>query len=79
MKRRAPRIIFGIVTLAVLAILSLSPAAYAQRGKAKTEETVSAIPKDKRTWAGLPWLIGSALGAATIAVGCKNSRRSHLD
>jgi len=68
-----------ILVLSLVVGLSAFEPAYAQRRKKEEPKIKSAIPKDKRTWGGFPWLIGSALGGATIALGIKNSKRTHLD
>ena len=67
------------VLLGLVLLLSVFEPAYAQKKGGKKTETKSAIPEDKRTWIGFPWLIGSALAGATIALGIKNSKRTHLD
>lgn len=68
-----------IFVLSLVMLLSAFEPAYAQRRRKDEPKIKSVIPKDKRTWVGFPWLIGSALGGATIALGIKNSRRTHLD
>jgi hypothetical protein len=70
-----------LLTLALSVILLVSAAepAYAQRNKKKDQEIKSVIPKDKRSWAGFPWLVGGALAAAAIALGIKSAKRTHLD
>ena len=37
------------------------------------------ISEDDRPWPGTPWLISIVLSAGAVAVGLKNSRRTHLD
>jgi hypothetical protein len=70
-----------LLTLALSLVLLASAAepAYAQRKPKKEPEIKSAIPKDKRTWGGFPWLVGGVLAAATIALGIKSAKRTHLD
>jgi len=68
-----------ILVLSLVVVLSAFEPAYAQRGKKKDTEIRSVIPKDKRPKLFLAWIAGSVLAAATIALGIKNSRRTHLD
>ena len=39
----------------------------------------SVIPEEKQPKLFLAWIAGAVLAAATVALGIKNSRRSHLD
>jgi hypothetical protein len=64
--------------LSLVVVLSTFEPAYAQRRK-KVEPPKSVIPKEKRPKLFLAWIAGSTLAAATIALGIKNSRRTHLD
>ena len=67
-----------IFVLSLVMLLSAFEPAYAQRRK-KVEPPKSVIPEEKRPKLFLAWIAGSVLAAATIALGIKNSRRSHLD
>ena len=55
--------------------------AAAQRGRASGRSTKvqTAIPEDKRPWAGIPWVIAIVLTVGTVVVGLKNAKRTHLD
>ena len=67
-----------IAVLAILTVLTCA-AVPAQAKPEKDEPKRSAIPEDQQTWAAAPWLVGCLAGAAVIALGFKNARRSHLD
>jgi len=67
------------LVLTLILLTSAAEPAYAQRKKKDDTEIKSVIPKEKRPKLFLAWIAGSALAAATIALGIKNSRRTHLD
>ncbi len=68
-----------ILVLSLVILTSAAEPAYAKRQRKKDTEVKSVIPKEKRPKLYLSWIAGSALAAATIALGIKSSRRSHLD
>ena len=68
-----------ILVLSLVVVLSAIEPAYAQRRKKDEPKIKSVIPKEKRPKLFLAWIAGSALAVATIALGIKNSRRTHLD
>lgn len=78
---RKTKILTRMLTLAlslVVALSSFEPAC-AQKGPKNDTSRRIAIPKDKQPKLFLAWIGGAVLAAAIVAVGMKNSRRTHLD
>ncbi|GEM_PF-3288651 len=66
------------LVLTLLLLGAVVEPAYAQRRKEDTKSK-SVIPEEKQPKLFLAWIAGAVLAAATVALGIKNSRRSHLD
>ena len=74
MKRKL--LAFIILTLAGLGNFTLVTPVQAAPPK---EVSISKIPANLRSWAGIPWLIGGAFVVGAVLVGIKNAKRTHLD
>lgn len=74
------RIVNKIVSLCFVAVvfLSLLPVQVDARSSSRRQKgkASGAIPEDKRSWAGAPWLSGIILAGGTIIVALKNSKRN---
>ena len=68
-----------MLILALSLVILLSACEPDQRRRKDEPKIKSVIPKEKRPKLFLAWIAGSALAVATIALGIKNSRRTHLD
>jgi hypothetical protein len=71
-------IILMLGALVLFALLAPALAAAAEQLGGQPQQSPN-MPDDKRPFFGIPWIIGAILTLAVVAVGLKNSKRSHLD
>ena len=80
-KKKLLRRIIGLSIILLLTLSVCQEDSWGQRRRPRKGIPTAAnrIPKDKRPWAGIPWVIGITLTAGAVAVSLKNAKRTHLD
>ncbi|KPK75440.1 MAG: hypothetical protein AMJ79_11240 [Phycisphaerae bacterium SM23_30] len=50
-----------------------------QQGQQSQDQQLLYMLDDRRPFGGIPWIVGIVLTLGVVAVGFKNSKRTHLD